>query len=186
MVYAVVQDHQGYMWFGTTGGLGRYDGVGFTVFRHDVADPDSLTNNQIYTLYVDRRGRLWAGGVAGGLSRYEPDTGGFAHWLHDPADRSSLSHDEVWSIAQTPDGTVVGGDPAGPGSDARRRPRFRPREDTTLPRGCGRARDRARRARCWPRTTARLWIGSERGIYLRRRRWHAATGAGGEPASRAT
>ena len=61
---------------------------------------------QIYTLYVDRDGRLWAGGVSGGLSRYQPATGGFLNWQHDTADPASLSHDEVWSIAQTPDGQI--------------------------------------------------------------------------------
>jgi hypothetical protein len=67
MIYAVAQDHDGYMWFATTSGLARYDGVDFEVFRHDVNSPRSLPNNQIYTLFVDRDGRLWVGGVSSGL-----------------------------------------------------------------------------------------------------------------------
>ena len=106
MIYAVAQDHDGYMWFATTSGLARYDGVAFEVFRHDVNNPHSLPNNQIYTLFVDRDGRVWAGGVSSGLSRYDPAIGGFRHWQHVDADPASLSHDEVWSITQTPDGAI--------------------------------------------------------------------------------
>ncbi len=166
MVYAVVQDHQGAMWFGTTGGIGRYDGVGFTVFRHDVADPHSLPNNQIYTLYVDRAGRLWAGGVSGGLSRYEPASGGFAQWRHDDANPASLAHDEVWSIAQTPDGQLWVATQDGLDRLRRDGRGFEHVIDTTLPpdlspRGMGPTRA------LLAEDDGRLWIGSERGIYLR-------------------
>ncbi len=106
MVYAVVQDHDGYLWFATTGGLARYDGVSFKVFRHDAGDPRSLPDNQIYTLFVDRKGSIWVGEMASGLARLDPATGTFSHWRHDPADPSSLSHDEVWSITQTTDGRL--------------------------------------------------------------------------------
>ncbi|WP_404632221.1 hybrid sensor histidine kinase/response regulator [Dyella ginsengisoli] len=166
MVYAVVQDHQGAMWFGTTGGIGRYDGVDFTVFRHDVADPHSLPNNQIYTLFVDRAGRLWAGGVSGGLSRYEPASGGFAQWQHDDANPASLAHDEVWSIAQTPDGQLWVATQDGLDRLRRDGRGFEHVIDTTLPpdlspRGMGPTRA------LLAENNGRLWIGSERGIYLR-------------------
>ncbi len=166
MVYAVVQDHQGAMWFGTTGGIGRYDGVGFTVFRHDVADPHSLPNNQIYTLYVDRDGHLWAGGVSGGLSRYEPASGGFTNWQHDEANPASLAHDEVWSIAQTPDGQLWVATQDGLDRLHRDGRGFEHVIDTTLPpdlspRGMGPTRA------LLAEDNGRLWIGSERGIYLR-------------------
>ncbi|MGA0586825.1 two-component regulator propeller domain-containing protein [Dyella sp. KRB-257] len=167
MVYAVVQDRQGAMWFGTTGGIGRYDGVGFTVFRHDVDDPHSLPNNQVYTLYVDRRGRLWAGGVSGGLSRYEPASGGFTHWQHDEADPASLAQDEVWSIAQTPDGQLWVATQGGLDRMRADDSGFEHAIDTTLPpqlspRGFGPTRA------LLAEDDGRLWIGSERGIYLRR------------------
>lgn len=161
LVYAVAQDHDGYLWFGTTGGLARYDGVGFKVFRHDVNDPASLADNQVYTLFVDRDGRLWVGGVASGLSRYEPASGGFRHWAHDDAQPASLSQNEVWSIAQTPDGRLWVATQGGldrlrtdghgfehmPGDAA----------------GGGMGPTRALLAE----PDGRLWIGTERGIYLR-------------------
>ena len=54
-VRAVAQDHQGFMWFGTwLGGLNRYDGYTFKVYKHDDRDPRSLNNDTVRTLFVDR------------------------------------------------------------------------------------------------------------------------------------
>ena len=168
LVYGVVQDHDGYLWFATTGGLARYDGVGFKVFRHDANDPASLPNNQIYTLFVDRHGRLWVGGVASGLSRYEPSTGRFSQWRHDDADPSSLAHDEVWSISQTPDGRLW---VATQGGLDRMRADGRGFEH--MPNDAAGDRAQANDRGFGPTRAllaepdGRLWIGSERGIYLR-------------------
>ena len=34
-VFLIQQDQSGFMWFGTTNGLARYDGYSFKVFKHD-------------------------------------------------------------------------------------------------------------------------------------------------------
>ena len=38
-VYAIHQDLEGFLWFGTLDGLDRYDGYTFVSHRHDPADP---------------------------------------------------------------------------------------------------------------------------------------------------
>jgi signal transduction histidine kinase/ligand-binding sensor domain-containing protein/CheY-like chemotaxis protein len=81
-VLAIVQDPDGFMWFGTQSGLSRYDGYRFTNYRNVVGDPRTLANNWVRVLYVDRKGRLWIG-TDGGLDRYEPSTGSFTHFLPD-------------------------------------------------------------------------------------------------------
>jgi len=105
-VYAVVEDPQGAIWFGTKGGLARFDGVDFKVFRHAENDPGSLYNNGIATLLVDRQGRLWAAGLNAGLNLYQAASGKFLHWGHDPNDPASLSSTRVWAVAQTSDGNL--------------------------------------------------------------------------------
>ena len=35
-VVSMVQDEDGYMWFGTRDGLNRYDGKEFNIFRNDI------------------------------------------------------------------------------------------------------------------------------------------------------
>lgn len=105
-VYTVVQAPDGAMWFGTKGGIARYDGVGFKVLRHVVGDAQSLFNNGISALMFDQGGTLWAGGLEAGLNRYDERTNTFQHWTHEPNDPASLRSDKVWSIAQTPDGVL--------------------------------------------------------------------------------
>jgi len=88
-VLAIVQDSDGFMWFGTQSGLSRYDGYRFTNYRNVVGDPKTLVNNWVRVLYVDRKGRLWIG-TDGGLDRYEPANGTFTHFQPDePAKRGN-------------------------------------------------------------------------------------------------
>jgi ligand-binding sensor domain-containing protein/two-component sensor histidine kinase len=60
-VSQIVQDDQGFMWFGTQYGLNRYDGYTFKVFIHDPGDPNSLNGVYIRSLFKDRDGTLWVG-----------------------------------------------------------------------------------------------------------------------------
>ena len=53
-VLAIVQDSDGFMWFGTQAGLSRFDGYRVTVYRNEVSDPPSLANNWVRVLHVDR------------------------------------------------------------------------------------------------------------------------------------
>lgn len=71
-IASIAQDHSGFMWFATSDGLFRYDGVRFVVFKSEVRNPLSLPNNNIRYVYVDSNGTLWALTQGGGLSRYNP------------------------------------------------------------------------------------------------------------------
>ncbi|MCC8187864.1 MAG: response regulator [Bacteroides sp.] len=58
-VNSIYKDSQGFMWFGTAGGLNRYDGYGFRTFRYDEKDPWSLIDNYIEEIQEDYNGNLW-------------------------------------------------------------------------------------------------------------------------------
>jgi len=60
-VSQIVQDDQGFMWFGTQYGLDRYDGYNFKLFVHDPRNPNSLSGVQVEALFKDRDGALWVG-----------------------------------------------------------------------------------------------------------------------------
>ena len=94
------------MWFGSAGGLVRFDGVNFKLFRHETGDRDSLPANPTYALLVDRDNRIWTGGLSSGLIVYDQESRQFRHWTHDDDQPSSLVDDEVWSLAQTSDGSL--------------------------------------------------------------------------------
>ena len=86
-VVSIVEDRSGCLWFGTYGGLYRHDPrTGrFATFRHDPSDAHSLGDDNVGSLMVDSRGRLWAA-TSNGLSRLEnAATGRFHSWKAAPA-----------------------------------------------------------------------------------------------------
>jgi len=80
----IVQDDQGFMWFGTQYGLNRYDGYKFKVFKHEAGRPDSLSGVDIYSLFKDRSGALWIG-CEESLDKFDPVTERFTHYHIDPS-----------------------------------------------------------------------------------------------------
>ena len=97
LVDNIVQDNQGFMWFGTWDGLNRYDGYQFKHFRLDPQDKHSLSGNRVTALYVDTKHRLWVG-TATGLNRYNHKNQRFVRFNHDETQLDSLSHDKVTAI----------------------------------------------------------------------------------------
>jgi ligand-binding sensor domain-containing protein/signal transduction histidine kinase len=57
----IVQDNDGFLWFGTRWGLYRYDGYAFKVFVRDAGNPNSLDGIAVRALFKDRDGALWVG-----------------------------------------------------------------------------------------------------------------------------
>ena len=105
----------GVLWLGTASGLNLFDRATgqFTVYRHDPADPHSLSHNAVRVITEDRAGALWVGTLSG-LSRFDRATGTFTTYRHDPANPRSLSHDVVWDIREDRAGTLwVGTDGGG-------------------------------------------------------------------------
>ena len=97
---AIAQDQRGLLWFGTQGGLVRYDGYEFRLFRSNPSDPTTLGGNYVRALLSASDGRLWAGTFSGGLSVFDPRTETFTRF-----DRQSLSYDRVEGLAE--DGSDV-------------------------------------------------------------------------------
>jgi len=82
-VTSILQTRDGYLWVGTFGGLARFDGWAFKIFR-DSPDPDSRnpedtsregpSSNRVLALYEDDQARLWIGTQDAGLSVFEHGT----------------------------------------------------------------------------------------------------------------
>lgn len=76
-VNTVVQTRDGYLWIGTFGGLARFDGLAFTIFRgkptfdapvSESAPQAGPASDRILALYQDDRDWLWVGTQDAGLS----------------------------------------------------------------------------------------------------------------------
>jgi signal transduction histidine kinase/CheY-like chemotaxis protein/ligand-binding sensor domain-containing protein len=67
-VRAIAQTADGYLWFATTDGLARFDGVNFTVFNG--SNTPLLQQSTMASLLAAPDGSLWIGSATGGLLRY--------------------------------------------------------------------------------------------------------------------
>src|SRR6202167_3226529 len=88
-VSEIVQDDQGFIWFGTWNGLNRYDGYNFKVFKHDPERQESLSGLFISSLFKGRAGTIWVG-TDQFLDRFDPLTETFSHYHFDVPDSSGL------------------------------------------------------------------------------------------------
>jgi ligand-binding sensor domain-containing protein/serine phosphatase RsbU (regulator of sigma subunit) len=104
-----------------TGGLGKATGLsrldtrtGRTIeYKHNPADPSSLSDDKVYSVYRDRSGRLWAA-TMNGLDLLDEKTGTFTHYRNNPKDPESIPDNWVWPIFEDSKGhlwigTVRGG-----------------------------------------------------------------------------
>lgn len=72
-VNCILKDARGYMWFGTSAGLYRYDGYVFKEFQCDSQDGSSLPDSYINSIQEALDGNLWIG-TATGYCVYNPQT----------------------------------------------------------------------------------------------------------------
>jgi signal transduction histidine kinase/sugar lactone lactonase YvrE len=158
VVSSIAEDGNGFMWFGTVGGLARWDGYRFRTFLTDPKDPGALPSNLIHTLYADSRGRLWIGTAADGLSRYDPTRDRF---INTPAGPNGLSSARVFSISEDGKGGVWVGTEGGldhldPDTGAITHLRHDPQDARSLPDNRVNAVLRAR--------DGTLWVGTTKGL----------------------
>jgi ligand-binding sensor domain-containing protein len=58
-VNSILKDTDGFLWFGTTSGLNRYDGYSFKIYRKNPNDNASLSDNNIISLFELPEGKMW-------------------------------------------------------------------------------------------------------------------------------
>ena len=72
-IYAIAQDHDGYLWLGTRSGLVRFDGSEFVQWK----EQQPFADDRIAAILAARDGSLWIGsGTVGGVARIVDDTAG--------------------------------------------------------------------------------------------------------------
>ncbi len=75
----IIQDDDGYIWFGTQHGINRYDGRSYRVFKNDPDDAASLSGSFIFALFKARSGTVWVGSDQG-LDAFDKRTERFKHY----------------------------------------------------------------------------------------------------------
>jgi ligand-binding sensor domain-containing protein/signal transduction histidine kinase len=101
---SIVQDQQGFMWFGTRYGLDKFDGYNFTIFILE-AKNDVLFSNYVTDLYQDRTGDLWISTLTD-LVRKDHKSGEFVHYKAEPDNPQSLAPGRINVISEDSSGTI--------------------------------------------------------------------------------
>ncbi|HYE58898.1 MAG TPA: SpoIIE family protein phosphatase, partial [Rhodothermales bacterium] len=114
-VWSVLEDRDGYLWFGTRGPtltrVDRRTGDRRTWTR-ELAHPRALLGPpDVNTLLQSRDGAIWIGTRL--LTRMDPRTGVREQFLHDPADATSLPPGGVMSLLEDREGRLWVGTRAG-------------------------------------------------------------------------
>ena len=80
-VLSILQDREGFMWFGTGYGLNKYDGYNFTAFKHDPNNPAHTMNGGVtQAIHEDKEGNLWVT-TQRGLNKIDKRTGSITTFL---------------------------------------------------------------------------------------------------------
>ncbi|MCD4714423.1 MAG: hypothetical protein K8R73_14165, partial [Clostridiales bacterium] len=99
----IVQDKNGFIWFGTQGGLFRYNGKDTTVYRNDPFVTDGLIHNLIQTMYYDNENHnIWLGTYQG-VSMLNIETDQFTNYT---VEENGLSNNVVVAIGRDADENI--------------------------------------------------------------------------------
>ena len=78
VVYSILQDKKGFMWFGTQNGLNRFDGYRYKIYKYNPKKEGlTLPVNTVTVIYEDRAGNLWIGTDGGGLCLFNREEENF-------------------------------------------------------------------------------------------------------------
>ncbi|WP_303315299.1 two-component regulator propeller domain-containing protein [Flavivirga abyssicola] len=95
-VTSIIQDNQGFMWFGTRYGLNKFDGHIFKHYNYSSDNINSLSHNWITEIEKDLYGAIWVG-TKKGLNKYIPENDEFLRVKTSNASKQYYNH-EIWDI----------------------------------------------------------------------------------------
>ena len=110
-ISVIFEDSNRQLWIGT--GANGVDGSGLnrfepstgkaTRYRHDESDPESLSSDNIASIYEAEDGTFWiaTGGFSlhgGGLDHFDPGTGKALHYQYDADDPHSIGGNDLMSL----------------------------------------------------------------------------------------
>ena len=104
-VTCILQDSQGFIWFGTLDGLNRYDGYSMAIFRKEQGDRRTIIDNEITAIFEAQNGDIWVGTKANAVSRYNRIKNNFTNFSL-PEVGSKSTQNFVRTIYQSSNGLI--------------------------------------------------------------------------------
>jgi len=100
VVNSILQDYQGFIWICTNGGLNRYDGINFKVYRHNPSLNKSISDNTTNSLFEDSKKNLWVTTIGNGLNLFNREMDNWIVFRHNPSDVNTLSSDDISFVCE--------------------------------------------------------------------------------------
>jgi signal transduction histidine kinase/ligand-binding sensor domain-containing protein len=105
-VTCIQQDYKGFMWIGTlSGGLNKYDGTNFVVYRNIPSDTTSISHNSTMSIIEDHNKNLFFGTYSG-LSIYNRNLDQFINLKFDKKSALYKFDKQIRKIAEDPKGNL--------------------------------------------------------------------------------
>ncbi len=105
-VFAICQDHKGFIWLGTHDGLNRFDGYNFKIYKNSKNDSLSISGNIIKAIYETKDSVLVVGTFGNGLNLFHRNSETFSRFIHEPNSINSLSNNSIRCIAEDKHGIL--------------------------------------------------------------------------------
>lgn len=111
-VNRIFQDSRGYMWFGTSDGLNKYDGRDFTIFREKENDKNSINSGYISAIVGYDKNNILVG-TSKGVDTVNIVTNKVSRLFENEDGRTKLSNNNVWDLIKHTNGDIWIGTPDG-------------------------------------------------------------------------
>lgn len=96
IVTCLLEDKSGNLWFGTAGGVSKYDGRSFSNYT----EKEGLSNNDVRSILEDKSGNIWFGTLGGGVSKFDGQS--FTHFT----EKEGMSNNIIFSICEDKSGNI--------------------------------------------------------------------------------
>lgn len=123
MLYSMMEDQEGNFWLGTKGeGLFKLsrksDGTSFKVenFKNIAGNPGSISENSVYSIFQDNKGKIWVGTYGGGINLIQKDKNdniSFINYLNGLKNYPFAEASRVRYITQNTQGNICVGSTGG-------------------------------------------------------------------------
>ena len=101
----ILEDKNGFMWFGTDAGLNKFDGFRVTIYTYGEEEKKHLSNGVIKSLWEEKSGRIWIG-TDKGLNLYNPKDESIVYFLSEADNPGSLSNNTISSTIEDKNGIL--------------------------------------------------------------------------------
>lgn len=98
IINCIEQDRKGFIWIGTNNGLCRYEGNTMINYLKNAADSLSISDNNIQSIRMDSRQRLWIGTYWKGLNLLDEKNNRFIHLNNDGQNKNLLVNNSIYSL----------------------------------------------------------------------------------------